>query len=415
MPVQSYFQLLNPLIFSLFAAAFLCVSLVSAKARAAAWLSGSYALGAAAFTIDFFRPYMPIIVGSMASNLLYTATSAATVIGLSLRYRQTAPVAPLALVGGLGFALYLYLYLAVEGMSARTIGINLVIGVIMSIGVATIAAPAWSRPIDRIILVLVGAMAAQCFIRPWLLFTFDAEPTSIESYTQSVFFLTLHLVVGVIGIALAVTLLIAFSMETIEDLAKRSTTDVLSGVLNRRGFEEAAAVKLAEVDEASAPAAIILCDIDHFKDVNDSFGHSFGDHVIAETGALFRGFSHGGRLAARLGGEEFALLLPGQRLDDARNIAEAIRRKFASMPFRADGETVTFAASFGVALRTVNEPLFDALARADEALYLAKDRGRNRVMTEADVQVSDLSGALARLERRQFRRRVGEKPATKAG
>lgn len=413
--MQSYFQLLNPLIFSLFAAAFLCISFVSTKARAALWLSASYALGAAAFTIDFFRNYMPIIVGSMASNLLYTATSSAVVIGLCQRYQRTAPVAPLILVGGLGFALYLYLYLAVDGLSARTIGINMVIGVIMSMAVVKIAAPAWSRPIDRVILVLVAAMAAQCFLRPLLLFTFDAEPTSIESYTQSIFFLTLHLVVGVIGISLAVALLIAFAMETIEDLARRSTTDLLSGVLNRRGFEEAAAAKLAAAEGASAPVAIILCDIDHFKAVNDSYGHAFGDHVIAQTGALLRGFSHGGRIAARLGGEEFALLLSGQRLDDARNIAEAIRRKFAATPFRIDGETVTFSASFGVALRAPGESLLDMLARADDALYLAKERGRNRVITEADVQVSDLSGALARLERRQFRRRSGESPATKAG
>lgn len=403
--MQSYFQLLNPLIFSLFAAAFLCVSFVSAKARAAAWLSASYALGAAAFTVDFFRNLLPQIVGSMASNILYTATSSAVVIGFCLRYRSTAPVAALILAAGLGFALYLYLYFSFDGMAARTIGINLVNGAILSIGVVAIARHV-SRPIDRLIFVLIVALAAQCFMRPLLLYTFGGEPTSIETYTQSVFFLTLHLIVGVIGIALAVTLLIAFAMETIEDLAQRSTTDPLTGVLNRRGFEEAAAAKLSEADAGATGIAVILADIDHFKSVNDAFGHAFGDQVIARTGALFQGFSHGGRVAGRLGGEEFALLLPAARLDDARNIAEAIRRKFAATTFESAGGAVSFAASFGVSIRQPNEPLFDALSRADEALYLAKDRGRNRVITEADVQASNLVGALANLERRQFRRRV---------
>lgn len=412
--VQSYFQLLNPLIFSLFSAAFLCASFVSPKARAAVWLSASYALGAAAFTIDFFRNSMPVVVGAMTSNLLYTATSSAAVIGFCLRYRKAAPIAPLLCAGGLGFALYLYLFLAFDGMAARTIGINVVNGVILTIGVVAIARHV-ARPIDRLIFVLIIVLAAQCFLRPLLLYAFDAAPKAIETYTQSVFFLTLHLVVGVIGIALAVTLLIAFAMETIEDLARRSTTDLLTGILNRRGFEEAAEAKLAEADAAGAGVAVILSDIDSFKAVNDTYGHGFGDQVIAGAGALFRGFSHGGRIAGRLGGEEFALLLPGVRLDDARNIAEAIRRKFAATEFRIDGAPITFTASFGVALRAPHEPLFDALARADEALYLAKDRGRNRVLSETDVQTSNLAGALARLERRQFRKREGDGPESVAG
>lgn len=411
--MQSYFQLLNPLIFSLFAAAFLCVSFVSPKARAAVWLSASYALGAAAFTIDFFRNFMPVIVGAMTSNLLYTATSSCAVIGLCLRYRHRAPIAPLFLAGGLSFALYLYLFLAFDGLAARTIGINLANGVILSIGVIAIARRI-ARPIDRIIFVFTFALAAQCFLRPLLFFAFQDEAIEIETYTQSAFFLTLHLVVGVIGIGLAVTLLIAFTMETIEDLARRSTTDAMTGVLNRRGFEEAAAAKLVELDAAGGSAAVILCDIDQFKAVNDTYGHGFGDQVIAQTGALFRGFSHGGRVAGRLGGEEFALLIPGARLEDARNTAEAIRRKFAATSFKIDGATHAFAASFGVALCVPREPLFDALARADEALYLAKDRGRNRVMTEADVRTSDLAGALAKLERRQFRKRAAIRSTTNA-
>ncbi len=412
--VQSYFQLLNPLIFSLFAVAFLCVSVASPKARSATWISASYALGATAFTFDFFRNLMPDIVGSFSSNLMYTATSVACVIGFCLRYRPTAPVAALIIASGLGFALYLFLYFAFDGMAARTIGINVANGVILSIGVFAVARHV-RKPIDRIAFALLSLLALQCFVRPLLLFSMGAEPTSIATYTQSTFYLTLHLVVGVIGIALAVTLLVAFAVETIEDLAHRSTTDPMTGVLNRRGFEERAATALAAADSGEAGVAVILGDIDGFKSVNDTYGHAFGDHVIAQMGGLFRNFSHGGRIAGRLGGEEFALVIPGARLEDARNTAEAMRRKFASTTIGRESAGLTFTASFGVALRAPGEPLLDALARADEALYQAKERGRNRVLTEADVAVSDLAGALAKLERRQFRKRATDAPETKTG
>lgn len=413
MPVQSYFQLLNPLIFSLFAVAFLCVSVASPRARAAAWLSASYALGAAAFTIDFFRNYLPPIVGSFSSNFLYTATSAAAVVGFCLRYRRSAPTSPLAVASVLGFAFYLWLYFAVDGMAARTIGINLANGVVLTIGVVAVRRHV-DRPIDRLAYALFAALALQCFLRPLLLFAMGAAPTSIREYTESTFFLTLHLVVGVIGISLAVTLLVAFAVETIEDLSRRSTTDALTGVLNRRGFEEQAAAALAAADGGSAGVAVVIADIDRFKAVNDSYGHAYGDRVIAQMGALFRNFSHGGRIAGRLGGEEFALVLPGARLEDACNTAEAMRRKFAATPIGEGAEARLFTASFGVAQRAPSEPLLDAVARADEALYLAKARGRNRVMTEADVAVSDLAGALERLERRKFRRRDGADPATRS-
>ncbi|MBY0422537.1 MAG: diguanylate cyclase, partial [Parvularculaceae bacterium] len=134
----------------------------------------------------------------------------------------------------------------------------------------------------------------------------------------------------------------------------------------------------------------------------------------AAAGLLFRSFSHGGRVAGRLGGEEFALLIPDVRLEDARNTADAMRRKFAATPVAFDDAPKSFSASFGVALRLPHEPLFDALARADEALWLAKERGRNRVLTEADVQVSGLAGALAAQGRRQFTKRAGGEDAARS-
>ncbi|MBY0421488.1 MAG: diguanylate cyclase, partial [Parvularculaceae bacterium] len=268
MSAQSYFQLLNPLLFSVFAAAFLALSLVSAKARAAAFLSASYALGAGAFTIDFFRNAMPEIVGAFGSNALYTATSATAVIGFCLRYDRAPPYRVLGAAAGLGMAFYAWLFFTFEGIAARTLGINIVNGVLLSIGVVAVAHRIPARILDRVAFGCLALLALQCFVRPALVFVVD-RPTTVETYTQSTFFLTLHLVVGVVGVGLALTLLAAFAVETFQDHARRSSVDALTGVLNRRGFEEAAAPLLAAADATGAGVAVVVADLDRFKDVNE--------------------------------------------------------------------------------------------------------------------------------------------------
>jgi diguanylate cyclase (GGDEF)-like protein len=392
--MQSLFQLLNPLIFALFSAAFMCVYLANRTARGAFWLSLSYAVGAAAFTFDFFRGPMPDVLAAYGSNVLYAATSILFVIGLTRRYRPEPPARALIAASIVFAAAYSWFYFVNSDIWARSYVTNFGNGAFAVIALAAIFARAKST-IDRIILAIYAIFTAQFFIRPFLVEHFTVGEMTMQNYTQSLFFITLHLVVGVLAIAMAMTLLVAFSMEIFKELSRRSVSDALSGVLNRRGFEDEAALMLAR-DE---PICVILADIDRFKAVNDTYGHAFGDRVIAEMGGLFRGYCNGGRIAGRLGGEEFALLLLA-RLDDARALAEAMRRKFASS--RLDEKN--FTASFGVAMRQPCETLFDVLARADEALYLAKESGRDRVACETDVQTARLDGALATLERRQFRR-----------
>ena len=399
---QSLFQLLNPLIFVLFSAAFFGVHAANPKARGLIRLSLSYAVGAAAFIFDFFRGPMPDWLAAFGSNGLYLATSILFVAGVTCRYGVRTPWGAIAAAGLLFGAAYAWHFLVVDDIWMRTYATSLGNGAVIAIGLAAIAGQALRGP-DRIVLAVYAVLTAQFFIRPFVVAHFSADMT-METYTQSLFFLTLHLVVGALAIAMAMTLLSVYSMEIFRELASRSVTDSLSGVLNRRGFEDAAAAALDRGEAASA----IICDIDRFKSVNDTYGHAFGDAVIAEMGALLRAYAHGGRIAGRLGGEEFALLVPA-RLDDARDIAEAMRRTFASIVFEAKGARPTFTASLGVAMRQPEENLAALLSRADEALYLAKESGRDRVACESDVAVARLQGALDRLERRQFRRPVRAK------
>lgn len=167
------------------------------------------------------------------------------------------------------------------------------------------------------------------------------------------------------------------------ELAQRMAAgerDALTGLLLRRAFGEVLPGLLVSADEKGEPISCVLCDLDHFKSINDRFGHIAGDEVLRAAGRIVKGATRKEDLAIRYGGEEIVIVLPGVRRPVARAMAERLRDAMAKEPHPIlGGEHVT--ASFGVAERAPGEPLESWFARADKALYAAKDHGRNR--TEA--------------------------------
>lgn len=174
--------------------------------------------------------------------------------------------------------------------------------------------------------------------------------------------------------------------EELERLREDVLTDPLTGLRNRRGFDIVIA-SLKTVAEASGePFSIVMIDIDHFKRVNDTHGHLFGDRVIQQVGDTMRSCIRGGDTAARYGGEEFALLLPSTGARGAQTVAEYIRNSLQRAPIAASKkgaqqEAVTISA--GVAVFRLGEDVEDCIRRADRALYTAKNGGRNRVVVAA--------------------------------
>jgi diguanylate cyclase len=162
--------------------------------------------------------------------------------------------------------------------------------------------------------------------------------------------------------------------------------DGLSGLLNRKAFDERLHLMLSNVDQNGVGPCLVLIDIDHFKLINDTFGHLFGDAVIRSIGHLIKSTVKGQDVAARYGGEEFALLLPGTPLAGARVVADRLRFAFSQSRIRrlnSEEPVGNITISAGVAAYRPGEDLTGLIARADAALYTSKAQGRNRI-TVAD-------------------------------
>lgn len=151
-----------------------------------------------------------------------------------------------------------------------------------------------------------------------------------------------------------------------------ANTDPLTSLVNRRGWREEAPKVLAECEEEDRPVSLLFIDLDHFKQLNDMHGHAAGDKALRRVGEMIKSLMGGG-LAARLGGEEFVCLLPGLDRNEASDFAGALRQSMQAPPM-----PLTFSG--GIAQRQPGEPLHELLARADAAMYAAKDAGRDNIV-----------------------------------
>ncbi|WP_207888052.1 GGDEF domain-containing protein [Pseudomonas sp. 30_B] len=157
--------------------------------------------------------------------------------------------------------------------------------------------------------------------------------------------------------------------------------DPLTGLFNRRQFDQLVSMELARVSRQPAPVSLLMVDLDHFKFINDRYGHPLGDEVIRHTAQLLRNYTRSGDSVARLGGEEFLLLLPDTGQAQARSIAEKVRKLLEETALPMKGGLLYLTASFGIACLEAGVPgTYEGLyAAADKALYRAKASGRNRV------------------------------------
>jgi len=172
--------------------------------------------------------------------------------------------------------------------------------------------------------------------------------------------------------------------QLLRQLYEASVTDALTGANNREHFDNQLRMELSYARRHATDLALVMFDVDHFKRVNDTYGHPVGDEVLVEISNATRRLVRNEDVFARYGGEEFALILRGIALDGAKIVGERLRERIASLSIETDKGNVTITVSVGCAsFATVTEQTAEAMVQtADKRLYLAKHGGRNRVVAE---------------------------------
>ncbi|MDR2188452.1 MAG: sensor domain-containing diguanylate cyclase [Azonexus sp.] len=205
----------------------------------------------------------------------------------------------------------------------------------------------------------------------------DASDDEALSATRQTLYVNLLIGLAVMTLVLLLTnMAIGRYQRQLEELA---ATDKLSGLPNRRTFDLLARQVMRGARRSKEPLSIMLLDIDHFKDINDRYGHLAGDRMIREVAQAVKAMLRHADILSRWGGEEFIALCKGCDRENARLLAEKFRATIAAHPFAHDGQPIAVTVSCGVAQGDSGETFEQWFERADRALYAAKRTGRNRV------------------------------------
>ncbi|HWW57028.1 MAG TPA: GGDEF domain-containing protein [Sphingopyxis sp.] len=334
----------------------------------------SYAIRSLCFGIFYFAFSLENPVLRYSANIFLLFAIMLLSIGLSNRRGQRPRYGALLAIGALTLGPLHYYQFMDPNLLARVIILNSGLAMLSLLMLLDVARAPRRTPVEQVLLGLLLVSFAGYLLRPLFLIASDASGQRFESS----YWLVVSISDALICAMTAVGVLAVIASDVMDGIKSDALIDTLSGLFNRRGFEPRALRAMAR-QAAGKPVAIILSDLDHFKSINDLFGHSSGDLIIRHFADVLKEEAPGGAIMARLGGEEFAIMLPSGAPVAAHQLAEEIRTAFKqTAPDIMSGEASP-TASFGVAIAREDENLQALMDRADRALYRAKGDGRDRV------------------------------------
>jgi diguanylate cyclase (GGDEF)-like protein len=375
-----FLALLNPAMAIVLAVAFGTLWLYQPSRPYLAALAAGYVLTALGFLLQYFILPLGLEASQVLSSVAFMASVCLICGAIVSRYGNRLPFVGIAIAASAGLALYGWYMFIDPNLVRRVLVLNFAFGAISLIVSAELWAVRRNGPTEAVLLVLSLLASANFILRTLVVLKIQGPIGNHDDFMHSTYWMTALLSHALLSLMLALCLFTAAALDVMAALRSDSHTDPLSGLLNRRGFEDRADHVLARRGASDLPVSLVLADLDRFKAINDQFGHAAGDRVIAGFAAALRHAAGQHGIAARIGGEEFAVLLPLADLAAARLFAEAVR---ASFGVGADGALPPgmprVTASFGIAARTSPEGLDRLMKRADDALYKAKQSGRDSV------------------------------------
>lgn len=313
------------------------------------------------------------------SGALYTAAVLAIAEGILWRSGKSFGLrADIAIL--LAFVISLaFFYYGYRSLLTRIYIQNFGYGFIFLAAALKLTSLARGGRVDRVLFWVLLAFALHFFPRTVLTIGFPAD-FGRDALAHSMFWQVLRLSLAVLACGLVMAILAAAVTDVIEDLRRERDIDALTGILNRRGFEERVAVHMRA--DRRRVAALILCDIDQFKAINDIHGHDVGDEILRDVAQMLGGSARERDIVSRFGGEEFAIFLPDTTAQEALECAERLRIAIEARDFPALGEGGRLTASFGVSAIKPDDGWSSLYKRVDAQLYSAKRTGRNRTASD---------------------------------
>jgi diguanylate cyclase (GGDEF)-like protein len=365
----------------LFAATFVSIWLAERARGHLLWFAACFGTAGAAVLVQVGQLPKDLGQNAVISALFYVAATLMLAEGVLARSRRRLPPGfKLAALIGITAAVGWFFYVD-RDLRARIYILNFGMGAVLLYAAWHARFLRLGSSADRVLFWVLLILALHFFPRTLLTGNVDGSVSGPERFFGLTFWGWIHISLSTLGAAMGIGLLVVTGIDVIDGLRRERDSDPMTGVLNRRGLKGAAGA-IHSARRGSDRTCVVVCDIDHFKAINDEFGHAAGDAVLVGFARLLQKTARGSDVVARLGGEEFAVVLRECGGERAVAFAERLRQgvRDEAFPVLPPGRIVT--CSFGVAEFRPGETLWEVLDRADQNLYAAKRGGRNRTVAD---------------------------------
>lgn len=378
---QFFFTLLNPAVAAILAATFLVLWRKRPDQSYLAVLALGFLCSGIAFAVNDIVPYFEAPLSRITANLMFLIAVTSACLGALLRVKAPVPVLSFALTSAVCALAFCWFLFAAPSTEARIYVVSATYAVLT--GMTTWKLLRHSpRGLDWLFIAVAAALLVLAVLRPVAAVLRQLDTNSGGSFRDSAYWATVQAVTPVLAMALGLAFLFALAVRLFDELTAEANRDFLTGLLNRRGFDNGVHKLLDATANRDPAAAVVIVDIDNFKLVNDSYGHSVGDDVIASVAHILNRRSQAD-LVARTGGEEFTLFYRAIERSALLAHAEAIRLEMAQTEFPGLPFDRFVTVSMGLHPRVNAEPIADMLGAADKALYDAKRAGKDRAVLGA--------------------------------